>query len=276
MDIVDLLALSKLENFNMTELFAINQIWREGNDTFIMDHPRRQSALLWFYGVEGEYLTDKGKKVLAPRGALVSLPQGSQYRLSTKNPADSIGTVLIEFCLENRAPFALTEDVELLFSSIEGEPAAALIQKIVAEYAMPDKPWLKMRRDLLELFSLLAAKAEQGTLDRRGFQTIEKGIRYLQSDEKQELSVEEIAQMCFVTPAYFRKLFREYAGMSPAEYRIHRKIQRAKLIMERSEITVAELAEQLGYEDPSYFCRIFKKIEGISPSVYQKSVSIPK
>jgi two-component system response regulator YesN len=78
--------------------------------------------------------------------------------------------------------------------------------------------------------------------------------------------------MCFVTPAYFRRLFREYSGMSPSEYRTFRRIERAKDVMERAELSVEALSELLGYSDPSYFCRVFKKETGMSPSEYQKKL----
>ena len=98
----------------------------------------------------------------------------------------------------------------------------------------------------------------------------------LQKDEKQTLSIEEIAKLCFVTPAYFRRIFREYSGMSPTEYRMRMKIERAKDLMERSEYSVAELSELLGYNDPSYFCRVFKKVTGMNPTDYRRLIAFTR
>ena len=122
------------------------------------------------------------------------------------------------------------------------------------------------------LLSLVCEAEKYRYFDRRSFETVRKGIEYLQKDEKQECSVEEIARMCFITPAYFRRLFKEYTGTSPSAYRIGRKMERAKELMEHSNLSVGELAALLGYDDPSYFCRVFKKEVGVSPSEYQKSI----
>ena len=100
------------------------------------------------------------------------------------------------------------------------------------------------------------------SIGHKNFEVIEKGIEYLQKDDKQELTIEEIAKMCFVTSAYFRRLFREYSGMSPSEYRTRMKIERAKCLMTYSNLSVADLSSLLGYNDPSYFCRVFKRDRG--------------
>ena len=123
-----------------------------------------------------------------------------------------------------------------------------LILKLVCEYNRPCKPWLSIRRDLLNLLCLLGVKAKKNSIGHKGFAVIQKGIEYLQKDEKQTLSIEEIAKLCFVTPAYFRRIFREYSGMSPTEYRMRMKIERAKDLMERSEQLLRDgVCDLVGY-----------------------------
>ena len=50
--------------------------------------------------------------------------------------------------------------------------------------------------------------------------------------------------MCYVTPAYFRRLFRKYAGVSPAEYRTARRVERAKELLRTSSLSVSAIAYQ--------------------------------
>lgn len=82
---VDLIELARLENFEVSSLFAIRQNWREGQ-VFVMGEPRKQNVFLWFCGTDGEFAFGGGDKLLIPRGALVSIPQGSEYsvRFSTE------------------------------------------------------------------------------------------------------------------------------------------------------------------------------------------------
>ena len=267
---VDLIELSRLENFEVSSLFAIKQNWREGH-IFVMDKPRKQNAFLWFCGTDGEFTLKSGDKLSIPHGALVSIPQGSEYSVRFFNRASSPSTVLVEFCLDKDGAFGISEKIEILEKSLEDRQIIEALMKLTADFSIPSRPWLDLMSCFYGLMSLLASREERKSLRRKGLQTIEKGIRYLQIDEAQRLSLDEVAAMCFVTPAYFRRLFREYAGMSPSEYRAKRKIERAKELILHSSMSVAEISEHLGYETPSYFCRVFKKAVGLPPSEYAKS-----
>lgn len=263
-------SLGALQNLQITELFAMKQFWKSAQ-TFVMREPRRQSALLWFCGAEGRFVFENGTELAVPRGALVSIPQGAIYSV-TFLACDKPATVLLECCLfSEETPFTLNENVEIVERLLSDVHITELFLRLVDEYAMPQKPYLSLREHFYQLFSLLSEREQRRALGIHGFHVIEQGIRYLESDGEQKLSIEEIAAMCFVTPAYFRRLFRSYAGISPAAYRIRRKIERAKELIARSDISVAELSELLDFENPSYFCRVFKKETGVSPSMYRKT-----
>lgn len=264
-----------LKDFHIDSIFAINQYWQKGR-TFIMKNPRKQSAFLWFCGTSGSFLLPDNSKKEVPKNALVYIPQGSVYEVTFHDQAADISTVLIEFCLCDGEYFSLADHICVMDPDLKDRMVTDLILKLVCEYNRPCKPWLSIRRDLLNLLCLLGVKAEKNSIGHKGFAVIQKGIEYLQKDEKQTLSIEEIAKLCFVTPAYFRRIFREYAGMSPTEYRMCMKIERAKDLMERSEYSVAELSELLGYNDPSYFCRVFKKVTGMNPTDYQRLIAFTR
>lgn len=101
------------------------------------------------------------------------------------------------------------------------------------------------------------------------FHVIEKGILYLEEDKDQDLSVKEIAALCNVSEIYFRRLFKQYAGMSPVEYKLHSKLLRAKQYLASQNFTIREVAELSGFEDAAYFCKVFKAKTGLSPRAYR-------
>ena len=275
MKTVGLEDLLTLKDFHVDSIFAMNQYWQKGR-TFIMKNPRKQSAFLWFCGTSGSFLLPDNSKMEAPKNALVYIPQGSVYEVTFHDPAADISTVLIEFCLYDGEYFSLAEQICVMDADLKDRMVTELIMKLVCEYNRPCKPWLSIRRDLLNLLCLLGVKAEKSSIGHNKYGVIQKGIEYLQMYEKQTFSIEEIAKLCFVTPAYFRRIFREYSGMSPTEYRTKMKIEFAKDLMERAEYSVAELSELLGYNDPSYFCRVFKKLTGMNPSDYQKLIAFTR
>ena len=271
MQTVEMGTLLEMENLTLSHVFAMNQIQREGRP-FLMKDPRPTNAFLWFSGCSGVFHVLDGTTVVAEQGSLAYIPQGAQYELEFSNCGAPPNTVLVEFRLLAPEEFVLSDRIRTVDVGANGARILALMKKMVSEYSLPVRPTLKLLRDMYGLLALVCESEKYRQFDSRSFETVRKGIEYLQKDGKQEYSVEEIARMCFITPAYFRRLFKEYTGISPGAYRIGRKMERAKEIMEHSNLSVGDLAALLGYDDPSYFCRVFKKEVGVSPSEYQKSI----
>ena len=266
---VDIETVSEMENVQINSVFAMNQVWREGQ-IFSMKNPRPTSAVAWFCGGNGTFhLADK-KVINARQGDVIYIPAGSRYETTYYDLKSRPTTLVVEFHLSDGEPFALSGGIRVIETDAQDGRIPTLIQKIVREYSLPKKPVLKLQRDLYGLLSLICEAEQYKHIDRRGLKTIKSGIEYLQRDENQKLSIDEIAKECFVTPAYFRRLFKEYTGLSPTEYRTLRRMERAKDFFDRADISVEEVSNLLGYDDPSYFCRVFKKRTGNTPSEYRR------
>ena len=71
---------------------------------------------------------------------------------------------------------------------------------------------------------------------------------------------------------YLRKLFKKDFGITPNEYLIKLRIDKAKILL-RNEThnPVSQVALSCGFYDMHYFSRVFKKITGVSPNQYYKS-----
>lgn len=80
---------------------------------------------------------------------------------------------------------------------------------------------------------------------------------------------EEVARQINMSYSWFRKTFKEYTNVSPAHYIMQLKLQKAKLMLLNSPMSVKEIAFHLRYEDSAYFSAIFKKYVGCSPSDYK-------
>ena len=68
----------------------------------------------------------------------------------------------------------------------------------------------------------------------------------------------------------FRKVFRRRMGMAPGEYRIHRRIDRARELIMQHGLSNRQVAEELGYADPFVFSKQFKRITGESPTAFRR------
>ena len=80
------------------------------------------------------------------------------------------------------------------------------------------------------------------------------------------LQVSEMAKLCGVSECYFRKLFKEYSGESPVDFRQRYRIEKAKqLLLSDEGFTIGEIAEELNFTDIYHFSKTFKKYTDISP-----------
>jgi len=70
----------------------------------------------------------------------------------------------------------------------------------------------------------------------------------------------------------FRKVFRAKTGLSPGDYRIRRRIDRARALIAQERLSNKQVAYALGYEDPFTFSKQFKKVVGVSPEVFRTMV----
>jgi len=93
---------------------------------------------------------------------------------------------------------------------------------------------------------------------------------YLAENTHRTVSNRELSQLIHRCEDYCIKKFKSEFGKTPYEYQIDEKMRAAKTILKRSNLTIAEIAERLGYCDQHYFSNLFKKKCGISPSEYRK------
>ncbi len=83
------------------------------------------------------------------------------------------------------------------------------------------------------------------------------------------LSPEEIAVRLKLSYSWFRRMFKEYTGVSPARYQSQLKHLRAKELLTSSTLTISEIAYSLHFENAGQFSTFFKKKEGITPSDFR-------
>jgi AraC-like DNA-binding protein len=82
--------------------------------------------------------------------------------------------------------------------------------------------------------------------------------------------MEDLANHFNVGYSYFRQMFRKYTGISPTQYHLSLRIQKAKDLLVSTEMSLKEIALELGFETYFYFSRIFKDKTGKSPMEFRK------
>ena len=85
------------------------------------------------------------------------------------------------------------------------------------------------------------------------------------------LTIQQIADEMGVGYSNFRKLFKEYAGISPSLYQQDLKLQRAKELLSTTDMSIKEIAYKLNFDSPDYFSAKFKIKTGRKPSELRRN-----
>ncbi len=102
---------------------------------------------------------------------------------------------------------------------------------------------------------------------------IDKAIRFIQNNPKDNLSLQSIADNAGFSLTYFDAIFRQHTGYSPVEYSRIYKLTRSALELRRTPKTVLEIALDFGYASHESFTRAFKSFYSITPSEYREKYS---
>ena len=101
-------------------------------------------------------------------------------------------------------------------------------------------------------------------------------VGYMHDHLGESLSVRDLAQRVNLSPSRFRALFTAQIGLAPARYLQRLRLRRARLLVERTFLSVKEIMVLVGYNDPSHFSRDFRRQHGSPPSAFRSDgLAIP-
>jgi AraC family transcriptional regulator len=75
----------------------------------------------------------------------------------------------------------------------------------------------------------------------------------------------ELAQLAGMSPHYFCELFKKSTGVSPYQYSLRCRMDRAKDFLKSGHLTVGQVAEATGFADQSHFGKVFRRFVGVTP-----------
>ncbi|NEW08585.1 helix-turn-helix transcriptional regulator [Paenibacillus sp. SYP-B3998] len=100
---------------------------------------------------------------------------------------------------------------------------------------------------------------------------IRSAIVYIKEHHQEKMLLTEIAQRCYLSTHYFAHLFKKETGLSFVDFLNKVRIEKSAYFLEKTELSVQEIAAHVGIQDANYFARKFKMIMGCSPTDYRSS-----
>lgn len=123
---------------------------------------------------------------------------------------------------------------------------------------------------LVKFFGQSAAPQTKGGLAAWQMRAVE---RLVETRMHGELKLGELASVCGLSKSYFVTAFRVATGLTPHQWVISRRIERAREKLRTPDISLADVAIGCGFADQSHFTRTFTRITGVSPGAWRKQVA---
>ena len=236
-----------------------------------------------FYMISGEAaLTVDGKKTKLSGGNLIYIPAGTPYKFKAQR------------FLMAKVSFDLTSDfsdVEVLSPAVPESFDSNLLHK--CEIAPFDKTvrlddadderenfteiseiansaegeWRAEISAMLKLILIrLAAVTDPSALPPRMVKNLDS---YIRENRRDEISNTEIGAIFGYHPFYVSNKLKECKGVTLRQYIINYRMKLAKRLLELTDKSIGEIAEETGFKDASYFTKSFKSSFGITPKEYR-------
>lgn len=145
-------------------------------------------------------------------------------------------------------------------------PAAPSIEQSMTKEGDPFE-WLEQQ--LEELLQLIRNKRKGNAKD-----PVEEVKLYIENNLSRELTLEDAAQRLGLNPSYFSQLFKQMTDETFVQYRIRRKMEKAKKLLAIPHYKITDVSYEVGYSDHPHFTKTFKKNTGYTPSEYRALLGI--
>lgn len=97
-----------------------------------------------------------------------------------------------------------------------------------------------------------------------------EALKHIEENMNKDLTISDLAARVYLSPHYFRKVFREVTGLTPIEYINKIRISKAAQLLVQKDHSISEIAEKVGIMDMNYFSRMFRTHMGCSPTDYRR------
>ena len=96
--------------------------------------------------------------------------------------------------------------------------------------------------------------------------------QFIDENYYRKLTVKSISEKFFLSKDYIRNLFVKFYGLSPKQYIQIVRMERAKELLSKTDISINLIANSVGYDDALLFSKMFKKYFSVSPKKYRENL----
>jgi AraC family transcriptional regulator len=99
---------------------------------------------------------------------------------------------------------------------------------------------------------------------------LERVIDYMKANLAQDLSILDLASLTSMSESHFSRAFKQSVGVSPYQYLMQQRVERAKQLLEKRSIAISTIALDCGFANQTHLTKVFRQMTGMTPKAYQK------
>ncbi len=247
---------------------GLMQVWNYMQTFSFIGTPRKNHGFMYVQCQKIEFTEKNGNSLTAIEGDLVYIPKYAEYEVTFFGEVGKVADLLVNFDIYDTEgnEFCLSDDITLLFSATPKNISDRM--RTIGEYSINmDSPYLPVTEVFHALLARIIFFYSTEKQEDPKKKAVAKAVSYIDNHLNENTAVTDLAKMCLMSETAFRKLFRETTGLSPAKYKMQKKIQKAQSILQNSpEVSVSEVSYMLGFCDVAYFYKVFSDITGTTPN----------
>lgn len=248
------------KNINMKHISCSCSHFSQGEIRGCIEKPRSRSGLALFDGAV-EFSVG-GKKTTYAAGDIFFLPAGSTYSFKILEEKLELHVVNFELYGENDESIRPFDEPTTL-----GNAGDSLIREQFARCLTlfrTSTNRISLKSEAFALFSsAILLFSRENVPD-----NIQVAVETIRNNINDELRIADLAAACGMSESTFRREFHRFAGTSPKQYILDRKINKAKQMLRSGDYPIKEICLILGFYDDAYFSKLFKKATGLTPMQY--------
>ena len=98
---------------------------------------------------------------------------------------------------------------------------------------------------------------------------LRRATEFINDNLERDLALSEIAEAVELSPFHFARAFKQATGMTPHQYLMKNRIERAKLLLTDYELPLVEVSYRAGFKNQSHFTTLFRRLTSLTPKAYR-------
>lgn len=230
------------------------------------------NSLLITHIIDGTFTYIKdGKHTTARKGDTVILDCYKPHEYYTK---ESFESIWIHIAGANS--YDIYEEIEKDDGNLVKCKDAQHLEKLIFRVfnTMKNEATANELNYSLDIYKIFTELLNPQALRKKGEISCEESVNlvknYIADNLNEGLTVSKLAQKVNMSSSHFSRVFKQQTGFSPYDYILISRLNRAKYLLQVTDMTVSSIAYEIGFNSESNFIYFFTENEGISPGKFRK------